>query len=400
MIQGDAAAYFAYLPSLVLDGDLDLRNQFRTLRAGEGDPQRPFGGTESLAANPFPIGPAILWLPGYVVGLAVDWVLGVSDVRVGYGSGVALGTAAWSILLAGLGAEVTRQLVQRSLGLEYAFPSTVTIWIGTPCLYYTLVSPLYSHAIAWSTVSMMMWLAWRATQRGSGWAAWGIVGLVSGFVLAIRLQEAPLLLIPLALLAVSSQSSDAPGRMAKSSGAWCVGVLLGFLPQAITSIWLNGSLTPVDAPLSIPTLSDVFSVLFSTGYEGWISWTPIVLPAIMGLTLLARRSHPIEIRALAGAGMAAIVAMVLIDILHPFGPGAAYGGRRYVSIAPVLTLGVAGLLAMPVRQSLRGWKIVLPALCVWNLWLLTSYELLTIVHGVYPTLREATRHAVGLAARG
>ena len=55
-------------------------------------------------------------------------------------------------------------------------------------------------------------------------------------------------------------------------------------------------------------------------------------------------------------------------------------------------------LRAPNDAPPRGWKILLPALCVWNLWLLTSYELLTIVHGVYPTLREATRHAVGLGA--
>ena len=66
MIQGDANGYFAYLPSVVLDGDLDLRNQFERLRPERGDPQRPFGGTDTDAANPFSVGSAILWLPGYL----------------------------------------------------------------------------------------------------------------------------------------------------------------------------------------------------------------------------------------------------------------------------------------------------------------------------------------------
>ena len=92
MIQGDANGYFACLPSVVLDGDLDLRNQFERLRPERGDPQRPFGGTDTDAANPFSVGSAILWLPGYLVGCVLDWALwtlGASVRPIGYGPGAA-----------------------------------------------------------------------------------------------------------------------------------------------------------------------------------------------------------------------------------------------------------------------------------------------------------------------
>ncbi len=402
MIQGDAASYFAYLPSIVLDRDLDLRNQFETLRVEPGDPQRPFGGTDTGAANPFPIGPAVLWLPGYLIGLAVDWMLaalGVSTRPVGYGTGAALGTAAWCILLAGLGADVTRRLVQQALGVEYALSSAVMIWLGTPTIYYTLIAPLYSHAIAWCAVSLMIWYAWLAARREPAWRIWAIVGLVSGLVLAIRLQDAPLLLIPVALLVVSTRSAPSGRENVRSYVAWTLGTVVGLLPQALTSLWLNGSLLPVsDAPLSIPTLSNLTAVLLSTGYQGWVSWTPIVLPSLLGLIVLTRRTDTWQVRVIAVAGLAAIVVMVAIDVMHPFGAGAAYGGRRYVSAAPVLTLGVGAILALPVGRSSPRWKLVLPALMLWNLWLLTSYERLTVFHGVYPTLREAARYAVGLGA--
>jgi len=402
MIQGDANSYFAYLPSVVLDRDLDLRNQFETLGVEQGDPQRPFGGTDTLAANPFPVGPAILWLPGYLVGLALDWALstpGGSGRPLGYGPGVALGTAAWCVVLAGLGAEVTRRLVQRTLGVEHALSSTVVIWLGTPALYYTLIAPLYSHAVAWCAVSLMIWFAWIATQHESGWARWGTAGLLSGLVLAIRQQDAPLLLIPLALLVVSTRAAEGGGQGVKSYVAWTVGVVLGSLPQALTSLWLNGSLLPIgDAPIAAPTVSRVAAVLFSTGYQGWISWTPIVLPSVLGLGLLARRSNTRNVRVLATAGLAAIVAMVVIDVLHPYGAGAAFGGRRYVSTAPVLTLGLAALLTLPDRSVSARWKLGVPILMMWNLWLLASYEWLTIFHGVYPTLQEATGYALGLGA--
>ena len=401
MIQGDANGYFAYLPSVVLDHDLDLRNQFERLRPERGDPQRPFGGTDTHAANPFSVGSAILWLPGYLVGCAFDWVLstlGASVRPVGYGPGAALGAAVWCIVLAGLGADATRRLVQQIVGVEYGLSSTVMIWLGTPALYYTLIAPLYSHAVAWFAVSLVLWSAWVASQRESGWAMWGAVGLLSGLVLAIRQQDAPILLIPLSLLVLSARSAEG-GRRVGPFVAWPVGVLLGFLPQAVTSLRINGSLMPVsDVTLSTPTLSNVATILLSTGYQGWMSWTPIVLPSILGLGLLARRSNPRDVRVLAIAGLAAIVAMVAIDVLHPFDAGAAFGGRRYVSTAPLLTLGLAAILVLPVRRVSSRWKLVLPALMVWNLWLLVSYESLTTFHGVYPTLHEAARYAVGLGA--
>ncbi len=180
--------------------------------------------------------------------------------------------------------------------------------------------------------------------------------------------------------------------------AWCLGTVVGFLPQAAASLWLNGSLTPVGgSALTFPTLQQIYAVLLSTGYEGWISWTPIVLPSILGLVLLTGRAHSPNVRTLAAAGLVAIVAMVAIDVVHPFGAGASFGGRRYVSTAPLLTLGLGALLAAP-QWRLSSWKLVLPALAVWNVWLLTSYELLTIVHDVYPTLTEATGYAVGMGA--
>ena len=318
---------------------------------------------------------------------------------IGYGPGAALGAAAWCIVLAGLGADATRRLVQQTIGVEYGLSSTVMIWLGTPALYYTLIAPLYSHAIAWFAVSLMIWSAWVASQRESGWARWGAVGLLSGLVLAIRQQDAPILLIPLSLLIVSARSAQGRGRGAGAFMAWTVGALLGFLPQAVTSLWINGSLLPIGGvTLSTPTLSNVAAILLSTGYQGWMSWTPIVLPSILGLGLLARRSNPRDVRVLAIAGLAAIVAMVAIDVLHPFGAGAAFGGRRYVSTAPLLTLGLAAILALPVRRVSPRWKLALPALMVWNLWLLASYESLTTFHGVYPTLHEAARYAVGLGA--
>jgi hypothetical protein len=144
-------------------------------------------------------------------------------------------------------------------------------------------------------------------------------------------------------------------------------------------------------------MSELVDILFSLEYRGWISWTPVVLPALTGLVLLALRGSRLPTRWLALSGIAGILGIVLIDLVHPFGAGAAFGGRRYVSTTPLLALGLAALLDDMTSPRLRAaaW-ILLPALTILNLCLLLSYELMVTRHGVYPTLAQAVKYMVGL----
>ena len=66
-----------------------------------------------------------------------------------------------------------------------------------------------------------------------------------------------------------------------------------------------------------------------------------------------------------------------------------------MSLSPLIALGLAALLGWQAgpRTSTVAW-VLLPALTVWNLWLLVSYELLITRHDVYPTLLQSVQHAV------
>jgi hypothetical protein len=68
----DADYYHVYLPSLVLDGDLDFANQYELTGNHYG-----FGRTDiGRPANVFGIGPAVFELPGFLVGHAVASAMG------------------------------------------------------------------------------------------------------------------------------------------------------------------------------------------------------------------------------------------------------------------------------------------------------------------------------------
>ena len=403
LVQGDAKSYFAYLPSLVLDFDLDLRNQFTQLRPEQGaggDAQFPFGpGAGDKAANPFPVGPALLWLPGYLAGLALDAIagaIGFDTGPLGYGLFAVWGAALCAIALAGVGVELSRRLAAEVVEPRYSLAAALLIWLGTPALYYTMVAPLYSHAVAWFAVALATWLGWLAFRDSDTWWRWLVAGAAGGLLVSIRLQDAPLLLVPLILLLLSNGGGT---KLARSAAAWSAGALLAYLPQAYVWYSLHGEWIPrqnLGAPRSA-SLQRLFEVLFSSGYEGWLSWTPLAVVALAGLGWLALTARSPAQRSVAWMALVAIAALVLIDVIHPYGQGAAFGARRYVSATSYLAVGLAAAIswcAPKPRYRTVGFTAI-GALALANLWLFVAYELLIFRHGVYGSLAVTWRYALG-----
>ncbi len=401
VVQGDARSYFAYLPSIVLDGDLDLTNQFDALRPEGGDPRYPFGvGAEGYAANVFPVGPALLWLPGYLVGLAMDRAaaaMGVDTGPMGYGRLAGWGAAIAAIAWAGVGFELSRRLVREFFGARYALAASLAVWFGTPALYYTMVAPLYSHAVALFACALVVWLSWLAFHDPATWWRWAVAGCAGGLLVAIRLQDAPILLVPIGLLLLPVP--DVRQRL-RSTAALIAGGVVGYLPQAYVWYALHGEIIPSQGlgeprPLS---LSRLVEVLLSTGYEGWLSWTPLALVALAGLLTVAMGSFPAPERSVALSAFIGILALVFIDVIHPYGQGAAFGARRYVSATPLLIIGIGGAVAWCSGRA-RLQKVgpaLIGVLVVAELWLFMAYELLVLRHGVYGNLISTWRYALGL----
>lgn len=394
LVQGDARSYFAYLPSMVLDGDLDLRNQFLVLAPGGRAEPTPWGeGVDGVAANPFPVAPALVWLPGYAVGVGIDWLTdGMGSGKpLGYGPAAVWGAATMSVLAVGLGAWCALGLVRRYNGGDAALVAVGAVWLGTPLLYYTIVTPLYSHGIGWFAAALFLYLLpLRAEARPARWVGAGLAG---GFMVANRLQDAPILALALTALFVAWRSDELrPTNIA----ALAAGGLIGYLPQGLTWYKLYGTLVPIEphAEVGAFSISKLWSVLASTGYEGWLTWSPVVALCLWGLTRVARRSDREAIPLAIGATVA-VLGVIWLDVVHPYGAGSAFGGRRYVSLGPILVLGLAALLADQrgrERQPFQlGSPVVLTAtilLTAYSVWLLAAYELLAIRYGIYGTLGE------------
>lgn len=402
LVQGDARSYFAYLPSIVLDGDLDLRNQFLVLAPGGRPQPTPWGeGVGGIAANPFPIGPALVWFPGYLVGVGIDWLtdgLG-SGKPLGYGPAAVWGAATMTILAVGLGAWCALRWARRYTGGHAALVAVGAVWLGTPLLYYTIITPLYSHGIGWFAAALFLYLL--PLQAGATAARWIGAGLAGGFMVANRLQDAPILALGLAALFVAWRSNE---LRTSNVVSLATGGLIGYLPQGLVWYRLHGTILPIEphAEMSGFSLAKLWSVLASTGYEGWLSWSPVVALGLWGLTLAARRPDRETLPLVVGAAVA-ILGIIWLDVVHPYGAGSAFGGRRYVSLGPIVVFGLAALLADGRGQERQPLRLASPALLTatvlltaYSLWLLTAYEFLTIRYGIYGMLREVWRFGLAM----
>ena len=67
-IHADGRAYYVYLPSLILDGDLDFRNQMELWRVGFNPLSPDHRSPAGLIFNKYPIGLALSLLPAFLLG--------------------------------------------------------------------------------------------------------------------------------------------------------------------------------------------------------------------------------------------------------------------------------------------------------------------------------------------
>ncbi len=394
-LRGDARGYFAYLPSILIDHDLLFANDFARLN-GEppSDPEGPEldAPDRGWAFNALPIGPALLWAPFYLVGLLAQAVLAVAlgwgQPWDGHGFLPTAAVIVAGIAYAGAAAALTARILERWFSPSLATASALTVWLASPALYYTAVSPVYSHTTAWFVVALAICLWLRARDRrddSDGWRAWLLAGSAFGLAAAVRQQDA-LLLAALAidLLWGGGHRIFSPARV-RSGLALGLGVAAGFAPQIIAWKvlfgWYLGS--PIGWDLFRWTEPRFLEPLLSLGYNGLFSWTPVTALGLVGLVLLVRRDPRVV-----GGLLLALIAMLYYEFsIYDQHAGSTWGARRFISVNVAFAAGV-GALWLPVAARfpvLPG--AVASVLVAWNVVLLGAYEWLVHRHGIHAPLR-------------
>jgi len=373
VINGDAIQYFAYLQSAVADGDLDFTNDYQQLYRNSTPETNVWLRNRTSAGRPvnmMSVGPALLWSPFYVAARAVMGTPG-PGTRAEAALQSSVGLA--GIVYATLGAWFTFFACRLLYSRRAAFWASLVVWLGGPAIYYSLVSPAYSHATSMCAVAAFAW-AWLATRDRFALGHALLLGALGGLVALVRWQDAIVLLLPVGDAAWAAWRGERrPSTACLHVVVMGVASIVAFAPQLAAWQAIYG--TPVLVPQGVGfmrwTEPAVLSVLFSLRH-GLFSWTPALLVAAAGIPLLIGRHRQVGWLVLLLLALAVYINASVVD----WWAGAAFGARRFVGVGVFFALGMSAVLdARPLasRPTTAAWLSV--AAVAYNLLFVLQYQL-------------------------
>jgi hypothetical protein len=377
----DAAYYYAYLPSLVLDGDLDFTNQYQVTQNWYRLGPTPLG----RQGNVFGIGPAVFALPGFIVGHGLARLTGArSDGFSGWETGLVL----WTSIAMSLGALLlAARLAGRWAGAGAGYAGAVIAAAAGPLLYYAIRQPGYAHPCAalFATLLLERWDAsYGAAPRSL--RTWLVLGAAAGAAALARPQLAVwALLLPVAALDdVRRRGATGLGRLAARWAAGAAAAGLVVLPQIFAWKLLYGAWYVVPQGEGFLRWDDpAWSETLFSSRNGLFPWAPLYAPMLVGVVALARRGMRLPLALLLGLFGQALVNGAAWD----WWAGGSFGGRRFDSCYAVFAVGAAVVIAAGARGlAHRGAVRVLTGL------LLTAGALIAIA-----TVELAARTSVNSA---
>lgn len=347
IVIGDALHHYVQLRSVVFDGDLHFRNEYiRLYRLSGSEPETEWvyeSTPTGYVRNLMPVGPALLWAPAFLIVTVVVWLgglVGWSYPIDGYGR-LFQATAGWSgIVAAAIGVWLALLTVAELFGRRTAAWATIVLWLSSSAVYYTVISPTYSHAASLLTTSVFWWVFVR-TRREISVRRFAAMGALAGAAALMRWQDAIILVVPAVDLLYRWADGMPLGRIIVRGVVCIAAALVAFMPQMLVWQTLYGQ------PLAIPQGEGflrwedpaLIAVLFSD-WHGLFTWTPIVALAVAGVPLVWRSDRLVLIAAAAFLVLSWYVNATAAD----WWAGEAFGSRRFISCFAVFALGLAAMI--------------------------------------------------------
>lgn len=385
IMASDGVGYFSHLPSILLDGDIDYRDEFRA-----------FGREER---NHWPIGSAIAWLPFFLVGHVFSLAgatLGYLCVTDGTGYPEQVACCFASIVFGTAGVALSYRLACRWLDPRWSLLGTVSFFAGSNLPYYLLSEPYMSHGVSVFWVSLLLYLGLRDTPLTLKEAA--LFGLIGGLAALTRPLDGLFLLLPFVYRLPRLRRENALRFL---QGGLVAALLSALLFSAQVFIW-RGT-TKEDTR---PANTDVTTSLGETrtiatvpggemawdepkirdqllgSHHGLLLWNPIYLFGFLGLAVLGFHQKRLSYTFVLGVTLQ----LYLVSVWG--GQGQTFGGRMFLCCFPCFALANAALYCRakkPARHFLLALHFLLT---IWNIGLIWAYRATAVKIGHFPTLPE------------
>ena len=301
LVKSDGRGYYVYLPSLLIDGDLDFANQIRNHWDIEFHPDLLRGRTpRGLVHNKYPVGMALSLLPAFLAGHAGSLGLhSFTGSPLFLPNGYSLLYQVFGLVLIQLFGLFAMILTDRLLVERFKVPgravlaAVLAFWLGTHYAYYFLREPFMVHVVSGFWVTAAVYLVHVIlARRDEGRSLAGPL-LLLGFALAMAV-----VCRPTNLCVVGPFTAYLAFRLAASGPR---ALLRGLLPIAL------GGVVPVLAQMSTWYALNGRWIHYSYEGEGF-AWGQ---PALWQTLLSSRHGlffwSPLLVLSVAGLGWYAVV---------------------------------------------------------------------------------------------
>jgi hypothetical protein len=388
LILSDGRDYYVWARSILLDGDIDFRNDYQVIYAPDTLPSQsavltPAGHT----LNKYPVGMAIVETPGLLLGHVIARYVAHSPtdgVSPPYQAAVA-----WSLITLCFVSFILLYHAMLRLGVAriWAFGFCLTALLGTNLIHYVAKEPTMAHAAGAAVFNILLFLVarWGDEHVRTRPVHGVLMGALVGLLFLIR--NTNLLLVPvLAAVAWNGRRISFRETIPILAGAASIAVL-----QPVSLWFLWGRLR----------FSTYFNESFTSGMSGVVN---ALVSARHGLLVYGPWYAVLLLLAIYGAFrlpqarrvcIAAIASFLLMVIANGtwwcWWFGHSFGNRAFIETLPSLSLVAA--LSVSRLSTGRKTKIALVvamlAVVVVNLYLWMGYLLQGYPHDGSHTVAQA-----------
>lgn len=363
LIRGDGVAYLAWLDTFVRDRDIDLTNQAERFQV-VNTYQITWDYELERYVNIFPFGVGFVQAPFYAGGAALTrlgwpdqnpgYFIQMQGVQQGYSLALMAGANLMALAAIIIAWYLARFFVDRWTAVLVAWG----LFVGTPLLYYSTVSPLNSHNPGAFLVACLILLliqvgAFRTEEHAAGGdpsssapiIVWIALGVVAGLMVLVRWQ--------LLIVAMFSWGLLAWQRRWKGLTIATMAAAIAVLPLPL--VWNTMFGKPFVVPYDETSGQDFLGIpknahrVFLRIFE----YSPMLLLSLLGIPFLWRKNREWALLAVTVIGTEILINGSTKDWYS----GDSFGARRMSELYGFYVLLAAALIdhLPPVSQLRCRW---------------------------------------------
>ena len=392
-IRSDGRAYYIYLPSLVLDGDLDFSNQLQNSWNIAYQPLNPEVKTElGFIRNKYPVGLALTIAAPFLLAHGVskglysltDWPAFAPN---GYSVLYQLLCAGFIMALGVITMILTDRLLTGRFRLagKIAAASVLTFWIGSHYAYYFFREPFMVHIVSgfWVTASILLVDRMLSRLDSNELSLKDCFLLVLSLSMAMVCRPTNLFLTPFLLyLGYKLWQGRMLVRLLKMPPV----CLIGFLPIIIQiTVWYKTTGHLISWSLGEAGFSWLSPWLVQTlvsSRHGLLFWSPLVAFSAVGFVWSRNRWGGFLFCYL----LSFLILWYFNSAWRMWWFGDSFGARAFLELSSLFILGLC-LFIEHISRSGKAIKVLASAgilICVCSSWsLMALYILSRIPRGDY-----------------